>query len=32
VLLGADADAPADRRAVIDGYWYGLAKRSFQWG
>ncbi|MFC6880001.1 MULTISPECIES: dioxygenase [Actinomadura] len=39
VALGADADAPsggpgeaAGRRSVIDGYWFGLAKRSFQFG
>ncbi|WP_242891317.1 dioxygenase family protein [Actinomadura litoris] len=32
VALGADADTPAERRAVIDGYWFGLAKRSFQFG
>ncbi|OLT38408.1 dioxygenase [Actinomadura sp. CNU-125] len=37
VALGADAeggtgaDASA-RRSVIDGYWFGLAKRSFQFG
>lgn len=30
VALGADADRPGETRAVIDGYWYGLAKRSFQ--
>nr|WP_198679539.1 class III extradiol ring-cleavage dioxygenase [Thermomonospora amylolytica] len=30
VTLGADADRPGEARAVIDGYWYGLAKRSFQ--
>ncbi|MEV5824851.1 hypothetical protein AB0L25_04680 [Spirillospora sp. NPDC052242] len=33
VALGADADgAGAARRSVIDGYWFGLAKRSFQFG
>ncbi|MER7547825.1 class III extradiol ring-cleavage dioxygenase [Spirillospora sp. NPDC127506] len=33
VALGADADqAPEGRRSVIDGYWLGLAKRSFQFG
>ncbi|WUU94039.1 dioxygenase [Spirillospora sp. NBC_01491] len=32
VTLGADADAPAGRSTVIDGYWFGLAKRSFQFG
>ncbi|SEG85846.1 Aromatic ring-opening dioxygenase, catalytic subunit, LigB family [Thermomonospora echinospora] len=32
VTLGADADRPGESRAVIDGYWYGLAKRSFQLG
>ncbi|TDC84625.1 dioxygenase [Actinomadura sp. 7K507] len=26
------ADSPSGRRSVIDGYWYGLAKRSFQFG
>jgi 4,5-DOPA dioxygenase extradiol len=31
VALGAhDGDTGGDRRAVIDGYWHGLAKRSFQ--
>ncbi|CNE05687.1 extradiol ring-cleavage dioxygenase III subunit B [Mycobacterium tuberculosis] len=32
VALGADAEDASDRRAVIDGYWLGLAKRSFQFG
>ena len=32
VALGADTDAPPRRRSVIDGYWFGLAKRSFQLG
>ncbi|MFV2172175.1 dioxygenase [Actinomadura sp. LOL_016] len=34
VALGADADGggAAARRSVIDGYWFGLAKRSFQFG
>lgn len=33
VALGADADGDgAARRSVIDGYWFGLAKRSFQFG
>ncbi|MGP4029585.1 dioxygenase family protein [Actinomadura sp. 3N407] len=32
MALGADADAPSGRRSVIDGYWFGLAKRSFQFG
>jgi 4,5-DOPA dioxygenase extradiol len=32
VSLGADAGDASDRRAVIDGYWLGLAKRSFQFG
>ncbi|WP_165495336.1 dioxygenase family protein [Actinomadura roseirufa] len=32
VALGADEAAPSARRAVIDGYWFGLAKRSFQFG
>ncbi|WP_285498030.1 class III extradiol ring-cleavage dioxygenase [Actinomadura sp. NBRC 104425] len=34
VALGAgadDADAPRGR-SVIDGYWFGMAKRSFQFG
>ena len=30
VTLGASLDDGADGRAVIDGYWYGLSKRSFQ--
>ncbi|GAA4234648.1 class III extradiol ring-cleavage dioxygenase [Actinomadura meridiana] len=36
MALGADAEGqtgdPAGRRSVIDGYWFGLAKRSFQFG
>jgi 4,5-DOPA dioxygenase extradiol len=32
MALGADADEPSGRRSVIDGYWLGLAKRSFQFG
>jgi 4,5-DOPA dioxygenase extradiol len=32
MALGADADAASERRSVIDGYWLGLAKRSFQFG
>ncbi|SPT59628.1 LigB family dioxygenase [Actinomadura madurae] len=32
MALGADADAPSRRRSVIDGYWLGLSKRSFQFG
>lgn len=30
VSLGAAADAGIDADSVIDGFWYGLAKRSFQ--
>ncbi|MEV0644470.1 class III extradiol ring-cleavage dioxygenase [Phytomonospora sp. NPDC050363] len=30
VALGASDDKPLRQRAVVDGYWYGLAKRSFQ--
>lgn len=30
VSLGATADAGVDAASVIDGFWYGLAKRSFQ--
>ncbi|XRQ11028.1 dioxygenase [Actinomadura welshii] len=32
MAVGADADNPSGSRSVIDGYWYGLAKRSFQFG
>nr|WP_217711708.1 class III extradiol ring-cleavage dioxygenase [Actinomadura sp. NAK00032] len=32
MALGADADQASRRRSVIDGYWLGLAKRSFQFG
>jgi 4,5-DOPA dioxygenase extradiol len=36
MALGAGAEShtgdPAGRRSVIDGYWFGLAKRSFQFG
>ncbi len=32
VALGTDVDRPGETQAVIDGYWYGLAKRSFQFG
>ncbi len=32
MALGADADQASERRSVIDGYWLGLAKRSFQFG
>ncbi|SHG14844.1 dioxygenase family protein [Streptoalloteichus hindustanus] len=32
VALGAALDRPADQRTVIDGYWYGLSKRSVQFG
>ncbi|GAA2990862.1 dioxygenase family protein [Actinokineospora diospyrosa] len=30
VALGATVDSPGERRAVIDGFWYGLSKRSWQ--
>ncbi|HET8590544.1 MAG TPA: class III extradiol ring-cleavage dioxygenase [Nakamurella sp.] len=30
VALGATADTGVDAASVIDGFWYGLAKRSFQ--
>ncbi|OLR91024.1 dioxygenase family protein [Actinokineospora bangkokensis] len=30
VALGATLDAPGERRSVIDGFWFGLAKRSWQ--
>lgn len=30
VSLGATADVGIDASSVIDGFWYGLAKRSFQ--
>ncbi|SES48352.1 dioxygenase family protein [Actinokineospora terrae] len=32
VSLGATVDSQVQHRAVIDGYWYGLAKRSWQFG
>ncbi|MEU6036317.1 class III extradiol ring-cleavage dioxygenase [Actinomadura sp. NPDC047616] len=34
VALGADADGTGGTggRSVIDGYWFGMAKRSFQFG
>lgn len=32
VTLGATHDDDTPGEAVIDGYWYGLAKRSFQFG
>ncbi|WP_242908959.1 dioxygenase family protein [Actinomadura terrae] len=34
VALGADSETPdaVGRRSVVDGYWFGLAKRSFQFG
>lgn len=32
VALGASAIGAEPSRAVVDGYWYGLAKRSFQFG
>ncbi|MBO3744664.1 dioxygenase [Streptosporangiaceae bacterium NEAU-GS5] len=30
VALGSSADTLEQERSVIDGFWYGLAKRSFQ--
>jgi 4,5-DOPA dioxygenase extradiol len=30
VSLGASADDLADSRTVVDGFWYGLSKRSWQ--
>lgn len=30
VALGASVDTLHDQRAVIDGFWYGLSKRSWQ--
>ena len=30
VSLGAVADAKVDAVSAVDGFWYGLAKRSFQ--
>ncbi|WP_018684285.1 dioxygenase family protein [Actinokineospora enzanensis] len=30
VSLGASVDSLREQRAVIDGFWYGLAKRSWQ--
>jgi 4,5-DOPA dioxygenase extradiol len=30
VALGASIDTMTDERSVIDGYWYGLSKRSWQ--
>ncbi|WP_026421764.1 dioxygenase family protein [Actinokineospora inagensis] len=32
VALGATVDSPGEQRAVIDGFWYGLSKRSWQFG
>lgn len=32
VALGSVADTGIDASSVIDGFWYGLAKRSFQFG
>ncbi|MCP2258451.1 Aromatic ring-opening dioxygenase, catalytic subunit, LigB family [Streptoalloteichus tenebrarius] len=32
VALGAALDRPEEQRSVIDGYWYGLSKRSVQFG
>ena len=32
VTLGATADSGGDPHSVIDGFWYGLSKRSFQVG
>lgn len=30
VSLGATADDPSTATSVIDGFWYGLSKRSWQ--
>ena len=30
VALGATVDSPGERTSVIDGFWFGLAKRSWQ--
>ena len=30
VALGASIESLEDDRSAIDGYWYGLSKRSFQ--
>ncbi|HKT03741.1 MAG TPA: class III extradiol ring-cleavage dioxygenase [Rugosimonospora sp.] len=30
VTLGASVDEPREDRSVIDGYWFGLSKRSWQ--
>lgn len=32
VALGASIDSLTSERSVIDGYWYGLSKRSWQFG
>ena len=32
VTLGATAGTVDEQRSVIDGFWYGLSKRSFQFG
>jgi 4,5-DOPA dioxygenase extradiol len=32
VALGATAETGDEQRSVIDGFWYGLSKRSFQFG
>ena len=30
VSLGATADTWQDARTTVDGFWYGLSKRSFE--
>ena len=30
VALGASIDSGTSEKSVIDGYWYGLSKRSWQ--
>ncbi len=30
VSLGATADTWSDAHSTVDGFWYGMAKRSFQ--
>jgi 4,5-DOPA dioxygenase extradiol len=32
VSLGASGEAGLDGRSVVDGFWFGLSKRSFQFG
>ena len=30
VTMGASADAGIDAKSVIDGFWFGMSKRSFE--